>query len=118
MNTPTTCDCLMRDCPTAPFMPVEEVVGRYFSHLSVVKFVRKCTEGAIELAIVSPDTSQKAAKFVHIEDLATLLDNRTSTARRDHERFAQLHRMAAGLISAMLIATALYAAVESGFVYQ
>lgn len=73
-------------------IPVELVCRDYFRHLTVEKFLRKVLAGEISLPIVRMEGSQKAAKGVHITDLATYLDKQTEAARKECD---QLRRNAA-----------------------
>jgi hypothetical protein len=69
-------------------IPVEEVCRDYFHHLSVDKFVRKAATGDIRLPIVRMEASQKAAKGVHLIDLAAYLDKRREAALKEAEQIA------------------------------
>lgn len=64
-------------------IPVELVCRDYFGHLTVDKFLRKVLAGEISLPIVRIEDSQKAAKGVHISDLAAYLDKRADAARKE-----------------------------------
>jgi hypothetical protein len=64
-------------------IPVEKVCKDYFSHLTPEKFMRKVTAGEIALPIVRMETSQKAARGIHLQDLATYLDKRRDAAQRE-----------------------------------
>jgi hypothetical protein len=72
-------------------IPVEWVVRDYFRHLSEEKFLRKALAGEISLPIVRMEGSQKAAKGVHVNDLAAYLDKQADAARKECE---QLRRSA------------------------
>lgn len=62
-------------------IPVAKVVKDYFSHLSVDAFQRKVALGEIRLPLVRIEAgSQKAAKGVHISDLAAYIDARRQAA--------------------------------------
>lgn len=67
-------------------IPVEEVCRDYFQHLSPEKFVRKAVLGEIRLPIVRMEASQKAAKGVHLVDLANYLDERRKAAIKECEQ--------------------------------
>lgn len=69
-------------------IPVEDVCRDYFAHLDPPKFLRKVTSGEIELPIVRMETSQKAAKGVHLQDLADYLDKRRAAAIRECRQLA------------------------------
>lgn len=65
-------------------IPVEQVCQDYFSHLTLAKFIRKCSMGEIQLPIVRLDpSSQKSAKGVHLSDLAAYLDLRREAAIKE-----------------------------------
>jgi len=64
-------------------IPLEWVCRDYFRHLSVDRFLAKASKGEI---IVRMEGSQKAAKGVHVEDLAAYLDQRTAFARKECEQ--------------------------------
>jgi Pyocin activator protein PrtN len=73
-------------------VPLGIVCRDYFRHLTPDKLARKVLAGEINLPIVRMEGSQKAAKGVHINDLAAYLDRQTEAARRECE---QLRRSAA-----------------------
>ncbi|WP_352868246.1 pyocin activator PrtN family protein [Mesorhizobium sp. M1329] len=58
-------------------VPAETVCKDYFSHLTLAKFLRKVSIGEIELPLTRAERSQKSAKGVHLQDLASYLDKRT-----------------------------------------
>ena len=65
-------------------VPVELVCRDYFRHLTVKKFLHKVTAGEINLTVVRMEGSHKAAKGVHINDLAAYVDKMRATAHSDH----------------------------------
>jgi Pyocin activator protein PrtN len=71
---------------------LENVCRDYFRDLTPEKLARKVLIGEIDLPIVRMEGSQKAAKGVHINDLAQYLDRQAEAARRECE---QLRRSAA-----------------------
>jgi len=73
-------------------IPVEEVCRDYFSHLSIEKFLRKASTAEIRLPIVRIEASQKAAKGVHLMDLAAYLDERRAAAIKETEQIASAAR--------------------------
>jgi len=73
-----------------PIIPVDEVCRVYFPHLSPQKFLQKTTAGEIAMPVVRIEESQKAARGVHLEDLAAYLDARRAVALKE---FKQLHRV-------------------------
>jgi Pyocin activator protein PrtN len=64
-------------------IPVDVVCRDYFQHLTVDKFLRKVGAGQIKLSIVRIETSQKAAKGVHIQDLAEWIDALQKAAQKE-----------------------------------
>lgn len=68
-------------------IPVDEICRDYFPHLTPEKFVRKVTTGNIKIPLVRIEESQKAAKGVHIGDLAAYLDDRRAAATREYIQF-------------------------------
>lgn len=67
-------------------IPVEDVCRDYFQHLSVEKFVRKASAGEIRIPLVRMEHSQKAAKGVHLVDLAEYLDKRREAAIKEAQQ--------------------------------
>lgn len=68
-------------------IPVDDLCRDYFPHLTPEKFVRKVTCGDIKIPLVRIEESQKAAKGVHINDLASYLDDRRTAAMREYQQF-------------------------------
>jgi hypothetical protein len=76
--------CLMGQYGSRAIIPVEHVCADYFAPLTLPEFMRKSTSGEIALPIVRLYAgSQKAARGVHIQDLAEYLDVRTEAARKE-----------------------------------
>ena len=69
-----------------PIIPVDVVCRDYFAHLTVEKFLRKVLAGEISLPIVRMEASQKAAKGVHLTDLAAYLDKQREAALKECEK--------------------------------
>jgi len=69
-------------------IPLEEVCRDYFQHLSPEKLLRKAGTGEIRLPIVRMEASQKAAKGVHLVDLAAYLDCRREAAIKEADQLA------------------------------
>lgn len=69
-----------------PIIPVETVCADFFRPLTVKKFMEKIVAGEIKLTVVRLTNSQKAAKGVHINDLAAYLDKMHESARRDQHK--------------------------------
>jgi hypothetical protein len=64
-------------------IPLELVCRDYFSHLTPIQLSRKTTAGKIDLPVVRIETSQKAARGIHIQDLAAWVDARRAAARKE-----------------------------------
>lgn len=64
-------------------IPINAVCRDYFSHLTPDKLARKIGRGEIRLPLIRIEDSQKAAKGVHLTDLAEWLDARRAAARRE-----------------------------------
>lgn len=74
---------LMAQYDGAAVIPLDRVCSDYFSHLTPPKLVAKIERGEIKLPLLRIETSQKAARGVHIDDLATWIDARRAIAARD-----------------------------------
>lgn len=75
-------------------IPVEDVVADYFAPLTVEQFLRKTTAGEIALPVARMYLSQKAAKGVHLNDLAAFLDKQAEAARKEQDQLALSKRSA------------------------
>lgn len=65
-------------------IPVDTVVKDYFPHLTPENFVRKVSLGDINIPLLRIEPrSQKAAKGVHVNDLAEYLDARRAAAVKE-----------------------------------
>jgi hypothetical protein len=64
-------------------IPIEQIRKDYFPHLNTTKLIHKISCGEIALPPVKIETSQKAARGVHLVDLAAYLDKRVEIARRE-----------------------------------
>lgn len=82
MNTPFI---LMAQYQTA-IVPLDLVCRDYFRHLTPENFARKSLAGEIAIPVVQIEGSQKAAKGVHIADLAAWIDERRAQAMKELER--------------------------------
>ncbi len=74
------------DCKAV--ISVDEVCRDFFPHLTPDKFVRKVLAGDIKLPLVRIEGSQKAAKGVHLTDLAEYIDRQRDSALKEYR---QLH---------------------------
>lgn len=87
---------LMAQYNAMAVIPVELVVRDYFSHLSVEKFLRKINTGEIRIPLTRIDgASQKAAKGVHLNDLAAYIDARREAALKEARQLGYLPQQAA-----------------------
>ena len=82
MNTPFI---LLAQYQTA-IVPLDLVCRDYFRHLTPESFARKSLAGEIAIPVVQIEGSQKAAKGVHISDLATWIDARRADAVKELAR--------------------------------
>lgn len=67
-------------------IPLEKVCADYFQHLTPDKFLRKVVAGEIDLPVIRIEGSQKAAKGVHLADLAKYLDAQRESAVRENDK--------------------------------
>lgn len=80
---------LMAQYNAQAVIPVAAVVRDYFPHLTLEKFVRKVSLGEIRLPLMRIEAkSQKAAKGIHLVDLAQYIDDRRSTAMKEAAQMA------------------------------
>lgn len=85
---------LMAQYNAQAVIPIGAVVRDYFPHLTIDKFVRKVAMGDIKIPMVRIESgSQKAAKGVHLTDLAAYLDERRAAAVKECQ---QMHAPLAG----------------------
>lgn len=74
---------LMAQYDGAAVIPLDLVCRDYFSHLTPIQFSRKATDGDIRIPLVRIEGSQKAAKGVHLNDLAEWIDARRTAAQKE-----------------------------------
>lgn len=80
---------LMAQYGAMAIIPIDKVVKDYFPHLSVDKFTRKVALGDIRIPMIRIEAStQKSAKGIHINDLATYLDARRAAAVKEAGQLA------------------------------
>ena len=80
---------LMAQYDAQAVIPVDKVVRDYFSHLTTDKFLRKVSMGEINIPLLRIEAgSQKAAKGVHLNDLAQYLDERRAAAVKEAKQLA------------------------------
>ncbi len=70
-------------------IPVEIVCRDYFTHLTPTVFVGKITRGEIALPLVRMDGGQKAARGIHVNDLAAWIDARRAAATKELKQIAE-----------------------------
>jgi len=70
----------------AAVISVDAVCRDHFPHLTVDQFVRKVSAGKIDIPLVRIEASQKAAKGVHLADLAAWIDRRRAAAVKECEQ--------------------------------
>lgn len=81
---------LMAQYDALAVIPVATVVRDYFPHLSTDKFLRKVATGDINIPLLRIESSsQKAAKGVHLVDLAHHIDERRAAAIKEVKQLAQ-----------------------------
>jgi hypothetical protein len=64
-------------------VPIDEVCRDYFAPLTVPTLLRKISTGEIRLPLVRMESSQKGAKGVHVDDLASYIDARRAAAVKE-----------------------------------
>lgn len=77
---------LMAQYNAQAIIPIEQVCQDYFPHLTPKDFARKVGLGEIRLPMIRIENSQKATKGVHLEDLATYLDQRRQAALKESQQ--------------------------------
>jgi hypothetical protein len=85
---PNTAFLLMAQYNGAAIVPLEFICRDYFRHLTVNKLLRKVLAGQIKLPIIRIEDSQKAAKGVHLTDLADYLDQQREKALRESRQLS------------------------------
>jgi hypothetical protein len=80
---------LMAQYNAQSVVPVEIVVRDYFPHLSPIKFIRKASMGEIDIPMIRIEgANQKAAKGIHLVDLAAYIDKRREAAVKEARQLA------------------------------
>ncbi|MDP9590329.1 UNVERIFIED_ORG: hypothetical protein J2W19_002888 [Shinella zoogloeoides] len=80
---------LMAQYDGAAIIPVASVVKDYFPHMSVDQFAKKATRGEIKIPLIYIEQSQKAARGVHVQDLADYIEARRKVAKDVLEAFSR-----------------------------
>tara|TARA_B100001059_G_C17823953_1_gene580148 strand:+ start:586 stop:864 length:279 start_codon:yes stop_codon:yes gene_type:complete len=75
-------------------VPLDKVCADYFCHLSPEKLQRKVMAAEIDLPIVRMEGSQKAARGVHVQDLAKYLDDQRAKAVIENDKLQGRFRQA------------------------
>lgn len=80
---------LMAQYNAQAVIPVASVVKDYFPHLTPENFLRKVSAGDIKIPLVRIEpSSQKAARGIHLTDLANYLDDRRAAAVKEARQLA------------------------------
>jgi hypothetical protein len=66
-----------------PVIPLALVVRDFFPHLSEQKLAGKIDRGEVRLPLIRIEASQKAARGIHINDLAAWIDARREAAAKE-----------------------------------
>jgi len=74
---------LMAQYGGAAVIPLDVIRRDYFSHLTIPKLLQKVLAGQIKLPIVRIEDSQKAARGVHLQDLADYIDQQREKALKE-----------------------------------
>lgn len=85
-NSAPTLFLLLAQYAGKTVVPLDVVCADFFSHLTERKLLQKCLRGDIGLPIVRIETSQKAARGVHLSDLAQYIDQRRAAAIRERDQ--------------------------------
>lgn len=67
-------------------VPLSTVCQDYFQHLTPEKLMRKVAAGEIDLPITRIEGSQKAARGVHLQDLANYVDAQRARALTENDK--------------------------------
>ncbi|PDT23886.1 pyocin activator PrtN family protein [Rhizobium hidalgonense] len=70
-------------------IPIEDVCRDYFRHLTPAKLLRKVAAGEIALPVMRSEISQKSQKGVHLQDLASYIDQRREAALEEFRQSTQ-----------------------------
>jgi hypothetical protein len=79
---------LMAQYGARAIIPIEIVARDYFPHLGTQKLVTKIDRGEVKIPLVRIEASNKAARGVHLGDLANWIDARRDAAARELEKVA------------------------------
>jgi len=67
-------------------IPLDRVCEDFFQHLTPQKLQRKVAAGEIDLPITRIEGSQKAARGIHLQDLANYLDAQRTKALTENDK--------------------------------
>ncbi|MDB6454466.1 pyocin activator PrtN family protein [Falsirhodobacter sp. 20TX0035] len=79
---------LMAQYAGRPIIPIEQVAGDHF-RMTVPKLLEKISRGEIVLPVVRMSDSQKAAKGVHLSDMADYIDLQAEKARKEARQLSR-----------------------------
>ena len=85
---PNTAFLLMAQYQGAAVIPIKSVRRDYFSHLTSEKLLRQILAGKIALPVVRMTNSQKAARGVHLSDLADYIDKQRVKALKECQQLS------------------------------
>lgn len=86
---PSTAFLLLAQFSGAAIVPLELVRQQYFGHLTKDKFMRQLWAGKIPLPVVRMTDSRKAARGVHLNDLASFIDRKHALALKECEQLRE-----------------------------
>lgn len=76
-------------------IPIDRVAADYFPHLTTSNLIRRIAEGKIDLTVTRIESSQKAARGVHVADLAKYIDQQRELAQKEHDKLRGRYKKAA-----------------------
>lgn len=76
---------LMMMYDNRPVIPADRVAADWFD-LTLDRFLRKQSSGAIPLPVILMEESRKSFKGVHVQDLADFIDRKAAEAREDLQK--------------------------------
>ncbi|WP_084688256.1 pyocin activator PrtN family protein [Paraburkholderia oxyphila] len=71
-------------------IPLSEVQKAFFPHLEENKLLLKINRGEIALPVMRAERSQKAARGVHVNDLAEYIDTQRAAAVKERDQLCGL----------------------------
>lgn len=85
-RTMNTVFLLMAQYNATAIIPIDVVCRDYFAPMTVATLIRKIGAGEIPIPLIRMGKSQKCAKGVHIQDLASYIDERRAAAQKECEQ--------------------------------